>query len=411
MASPLPISQNPPTAVQWTLFLVLFSLPFEGIDLGYLPGSLSIAKLFGVLLFIASLWYRNICLAKIPYPFFYFIVYLGIYILMGIFIQFYLFRIFISSIVTILQLFLLFLIFSNVFRQRTLARGGLLAFSLGSVLSAMSMLMGVTGVVVEEGENGRMSALGFNANEIAIILTIGIIILVGLALEREKDSPWRTLILVALTLPNFVGLLHTGSRAGVAALLIGLAFYPLPYHGSHKKLTTLIWGGLLVIGFSLIILNDPGIWERFENAFQQGDISRENIYSHAFDMVLEKPMMGWRPIEFSYELGNRLGHDRRDPHNLFLYLFLEVGIIGAVPFFLGLWLCVHSAWKARKGNWGMMPIALIMTLLVSNLSHSFLTKKSFWLVLGIAVASASVASRTRQKVAVNFKGNNLRSLQ
>lgn len=412
MASLLPLTHKIPLTVRGTFFLFLFSLPFEAIDLGFMSGSLSITKLFGVLFFGVSLWFRNICFARIPYHFFWFVAYLGIYIWMGVFVEAQPLRTFISSIITMSLLFVFFLILSNLFRYIALAREGLLAFSLGSVLSAMGLLLGLTGKVIEEGANVRMSALGFNANELALILVIGLIILVGLALEKGNYRPWTIPVFGALTVVNLMGILYTGSRSAIGALLIGLAFYPLPYRGSRRKLTTFIAGGLLLVGTVLIILGNPGALERFSVAIQKGDSSREYIYAHAINMFLEKPILGWGPIECFKELGSRVGTVRRDPHNIFLYLVLEVGIVGAFPFLFGLWLCGMTAWKARKGNWGMMPIALAIALFLSNLSHSFLTKKSFWLVLAIVVAMGMVAAvnENRQRLALNAKGSNLRSV-
>ena len=53
----------------------------------------------------------------------------------------------------------------------------------------------------------------------------------------------------------------------------------------------------------------------------------------------------------------------RDAHNLLLHLLLEGGIVGTLPFLVGLWLCGQSAWKARSKPLGLLPLALFCAML------------------------------------------------
>jgi O-antigen ligase len=80
---------------------------------------------------------------------------------------------------------------------------------------------------------------------------------------------------------------------------------------------------------------------------------------------------------------------------LFFHLLLEVGVLGAVPFVIGLALCVASAWKARAGTFGNLPFALLMTTLSANLTQTYLTRKPQWLILALAVAAVAAARQTK----------------
>ena len=99
------------------------------------------------------------------------------------------------------------------------------------------------------------------------------------------------------------------------------------------------------------------------------------------------------------ELGRRQGiiFGQKDAHNLFTHLLMEVGLVGAGPFMIGLWLCARGAWRARQGSLGLLPFALLVTALASNLTGTDLALKQFWLVLAITVSAGAVAS-TRQRV-------------
>ena len=116
---------------------------------------------------------------------------------------------------------------------------------------------------------------------------------------------------------------------------------------------------------------------------------REKIFPAAWGMFQEKPLFGWGPVRHYYELGSRLGQPTRDPHNLYLWLLVETGLLGAIPFFAGLWLCWHAAWKARHSIQGVVPVAMMLCLLVNNAKGTGLTDKLSWIILAYALASSS----------------------
>src|SRR5262249_50542735 len=70
------------------------------------------------------------------------------------------------------------------------------------------------------------------------------------------------------------------------------------------------------------------------------------------------------------------------------------GLLGAVPFFAGLWLCWHAAWKARHSIQGVVPVALLLCFLTITAKGTWLTDKLFWVVLAYALASSSPVSRS-----------------
>ena len=120
--------------------------------------------------------------------------------------------------------------------------------------------------------------------------------------------------------------------------------------------------------------------------------ARELIFPAAWQMFREKPLVGWGPYVNTGELGDRLrlpGYVRMDPHNLVLYVLTATGIFGAIPFFVGTGLCVRAAWKARGGAHGVLPFAMIVTVLAADMSVSGLHWKQHWLILAYALASGS----------------------
>ncbi len=117
-------------------------------------------------------------------------------------------------------------------------------------------------------------------------------------------------------------------------------------------------------------------------------------------MISEKPLLGWRPVVLWYELGTRTRSPFivRDAHNLFLHLLLEVGLLGAMPFLIGLGLCVRAAWTARVRSLGLFPLVWLITMIAANMSDTMLSTKSLWLVLILSLAlGASTVKQYKRK--------------
>ena len=70
-----------------------------------------------------------------------------------------------------------------------------------------------------------------------------------------------------------------------------------------------------------------------------------------------------------------------------------LGLAGAVPFLIGLGICVVGAWRGRTSPYGIVPFALIALFLVANVSTNLVAYKPFWWVLALALASGSLTTR------------------
>src|SRR5262249_31701621 len=149
--------------------------------------------------------------------------------------------------------------------------------------------------------------------------------------------------------------------------------------GPKLKIAVIILVTLGALG--IVSYQVEGIRERWEYAIREGDTSgRDKIFEMAWGMVEERPLLGWGPVQHLYELGSRVGMDVRDPHNLCLWLLTEGGLVGTLPFFLGVGLCLQAAWKALNGSEGALPLALLISLLVGGMSGTDFLRKFFWVV-------------------------------
>jgi O-antigen ligase len=206
---------------------------------------------------------------------------------------------------------------------------------------------------------------------------------------------------MAMSLFPLTAMVYTGSRGGIVAFLTGVALYALPYCRSKRKMTAILGVTIAVVGVVYIVVNDQSTLSRLESSYNTGDTAgRDKIFAASIEMISEKPLLGWRPVVWAYELGPRegRGYKARDAHNLFLHLLLEVGLLGAAPFLIGLGLCVRAAWTARVHSQGLLPLVWLATMIVASMSGSSVYYKSLWLVLMLNLASgASTVKQYKRK--------------
>jgi O-antigen ligase len=153
-------------------------------------------------------------------------------------------------------------------------------------------------------------------------------------------------------------------------------------------------GALALLAVSLLAVsaaNLPVMRNRLLDSAATGNLAgREHLYPALWTMFLEKPVMGWGPINNTHELAARVGErtrGKRSTHNLLLELLTAGGLVIALPFLAGAWLCVRNAWRARSGEHGVLPLALLCSLFLSNMSGDWGGSKLLWLVLAYALAS------------------------
>jgi O-antigen ligase len=206
---------------------------------------------------------------------------------------------------------------------------------------------------------------------------------------------------MAMSLLPLTAMVYTGSRGGMTAFVTGVVLYALPYRASKRKMTAILGVAIAVVGIIYAVVGNESTLSRWKRTYETGNMAgREAIFAAAVDMIIEKPLLGWGPIAFEYELGPRVGQPYRDAHNLYLHLLMEGGLFGAMPFLIGLSLCVRAAWTARVCSLGLLPLVWLVTMLVANMSGTWLTAKLLWFVLIVSLASG--VSTAKQ-----YKGKNL----
>lgn len=408
-------AKSVPRAVRILFALFAFTLPFEAMQLGSMTGMVSLPKLAGLLFFIGYLLYYNglfssRSLPPIPAAMWWFVAFLAVDAVNGIVFgpSEYL-RDLIGAMFQLTQLIVLCWIGSDLLKDDKTSRTVLLAYTAAACLFAAGVVFKVPGFYVELAE-GRESGMGQDPNAVAGNSATAIVIILGFVLYTSQRRLW----LMLASVPLFGALVFSGSRGEVLAFVVGSAIYLLPYRRSKRVLAAVLLATLAIAAVIYFIAQNSDFLERWEKTYYEGDLAgREDIFPAAGEMIRERPIVGWQSVNWVYELGRRVGGvwtwRGRDAHNLYLAVLLETGLLGAVPFFIGLWWCTRAAWRARHGPLGLMPLGLLFTLLVGGMSLTPLYSKVPWLILALTLAGRTPThNRTGKRLSPGLTKQGLR---
>jgi O-antigen ligase len=384
--------------LQGGLYLLVASIPFEYPERS-IP--LEIPTLTAAIFLLGTLLHPRRCYGRLPAPALWFGTYLFAFLLSvamsGEHVPEAL-----AEFVIVLQGVLVFVAAGNLMQDEKVASRALTTLVGACAIRASLPFLGLgktSDAVWTGGE--RISALGQNANSAAMILAAGLVTLIGLTLLRRKSAAGLVLAgLLAILLG--LAILETGSRGGFAALLGGVLVFALAADTWRQRLRNGVIALLAVTLLILATLRLPVMKNRLADSLTTGNMAgREQLYPALWTMFLERPVFGWGPITNTSELAIRIGERERSnraAHNLALELLTAGGLVGALPFFFGVWLSVRNAWRARMGRHGVLPLALLGTLFITNMSGDWIASKLLWLVLAYAFVSVRWTATARQRV-------------
>jgi O-antigen ligase len=388
--------------VRWGFYGFVFSIPFEYPD-RTIP--VEVHTITGAVFLMIAFLQPSICFRRPPAVFWLFLVYVFIWTILGLLMGVKYPSEFVTMFLIYIEGILLFWTAYNLMLNGDIAKNTLLTFAISCALMAALLRTGyfesIVGSAGRYSGSGRLTAMGQDPNILAGNLALGILTLIGLTYGVSKQIiNLRAFYLILIPLMG-ICLAYTGSRGGVTALAVGLLVFTLKRGNMSSRVKSLTGVLLLFLFFLWANYHAGGIWNRYLETLEDGNMAaREEIYPQAWNMFLEKPLVGWGPINNKYKLAVRTAEEGRespirDTHNLWLELLTATGVLGALPFLLGIWLCLRAGWKARASTYGIMPLALMITVLMLNMSVNWIQSKQDWLVFAFALASSRAVMRAR----------------
>jgi O-antigen ligase len=285
------------------------------------------------------------------------------------------------------QAVVLYLILQELLRDPRLYRKLVVALFLCTLLMSAASFTGWSAVSVVK-ESGRAGVLGLNLNAQSFLYAMSIIGAVTYLLEGTPGLRMhRAWLLVAIGLMA-TSLVRTGSRGGAVALVVGLAVATTLNAARRRLPRYVVLFAPLTIGLLAVpFLGGTVLKERFEATVERGDTGlRRELAQGGIEIFSQSPLAG-RGATYVFELGDRVlagGPRQIAAHNAYLQILLSFGLLGAVPWFVGLGLTMKRAWAARRYPWGAVMTALMVSSLafgsIGNLGYN----KFFWVLLALA---------------------------
>jgi O-antigen ligase len=278
----------------------------------------------------------------------------------------------------------------------------LIGFAIGATIFAL-MNLGSWAFALARHEpihsGDAPEALYTSPNAVAMFLEPPLAIAAGFALYAEDRRNRRVAIVCLLFL--LAALVFTLSRAGLLTLsvLALVAVITMP----NRRVKAVLLGGALVGGFAVAQI--PIVHERLArqldpnynfNTFE----GRLQIWSDTLHMLRDHPLLGaglraYTQVMAPYVTGNRI--PELYPHNVFLAMWSELGLLGLVAFVVLLGMLLWRGWQGfytahgftRPLLWGTS--AAFTAIAVHGLFDTPYYKNDlsveFWIVAALQVAA------------------------
>jgi O-antigen ligase len=382
------VTVNP--VLRAAMYVFVMSIPFEIPNRSIIP--IEVPTITGALFLAATVLNPSAAYRRVPRPLPWLAAYLWIFLVIWAFLANEHFaetlRLFGNMVLLILLLWVMY----NLLADARVLRGALLAIVVSCSARALMQWFGIAATAHEVWTGGeRVTVLGQNANLSALILSSGLVTVLGLQGTRARWLPRFELLAWPLAALIAVAIIQTGSRGGLVCAGAGVLVFFFRGGTVLRRLRNTF------VGMAAVALLG---WGALQSQVMRGRLAgdgsvhmlagREQIYPALVQMFSERPLLGWGPVDNQYEIARRIQERHkvsRDAHNLVGELLTATGLVGAVPFLIALAMCIRAAWRARAGLLGALPLAFLTTVLVGTLSGTWIASKVLWLAMTLALAA------------------------
>jgi O-antigen ligase len=289
------------------------------------------------------------------------------------------------------QIFLLLLIFWDLFQEQEKLRAGLQAYVLGAYVLVVSTIYNYLAGNVAVQYEGRYSATGVNANDVALILILGMPIGLPIAMELLFSIP-RNINGYLQKAVNFIyiplsifAIILTGSRTSIIAV-IPFTIFMIGTQRIKMERKILISIALVVSILIFLPLVPQAVIHRIGTVGQSiaaADMGgRVTMWRKSIEVLAQHPVLGVGGGAVDRMIGGAV-------HNTFLSVAAETGIVGLLLFLSILGLVIYEAFKLPR-KISTLWLAIFMTWLIGIVSLSWEFRKVTWILLSFMIIESSL---------------------
>lgn len=351
-----------------TIFLGIF-LILVPLDSFQIFGTISILRIFAIIPIVLSIFYaKDFKINKNLIYLFVFVFYVLVQILYTINVSDTISR----FIMFAMYFLLIFFCTSIEYNEREIKFLNRM-FAYSSIIASISILF--WGFFEEERLTIHINSnTREDENQFCGYFLVGTVFFIKNIVEKRRI--FISSICVVLFL--FIALL-TGSRGGILAIALAVITYLLFYSKSDKNKLKKLFIGLITGILLLILISNllkflsPEIAQRFtlKNVQESGGTGRTDIWKYYLNVFDESPAL--RKI-FGYGSGTVLNLYEKVPHNNWIQLLIENGIVGEIIFVL----LIISFLKTAYKNNNIYLFSVLIGYIGLTISLSLFSYKPLW---------------------------------
>jgi len=213
-------------------------------------------------------------------------------------------------------------------------------------------------------------------------------------LFRVKLSLFNRNILLVFILTFLFSLFTEGGKAGQLVFIISIILFFI-FHFKDKR-TLMFFSVLSIFIFSVVIYHSsPIVKKRFTNeikSIRSAEPSfRNNLFIYSVDLIQENPIIGYGSGSFTdvFKEVNKstkrtVDYSHKTPHNNYLYIWFELGIIGLIVFMFIFYFQIKELLQKKDALFRVLfPLMYLIIMLADSyfFSHNTLIMYLFLSVI------------------------------
>ena len=257
-----------------------------------------------------------------------------------------------------------------------------------TIAGAAAVLAATVNFFLSKPEDGRLNGLGQLDTHVVAALVYGVVLLfVVRTLRASPYLPYRALgLMTALVVGCAVFL--SDSRNAWVSVSFGLLVYLLSFYcNDRRQFVVTVASVVLLAGVSLLVLVSDATYSQL--LLPRGDSFRMAIWSVTIDQIFNDSVVLGRGIlsDDNVTVG---GLEFQHPHNLYLALLFQGGLVAVMLFSMVVFKALQLAFRFYEDEDAKFALGILTLALSSYLldGHELLDKVGdtwflFWLPIGI----------------------------
>lgn len=310
------------------------------------------------------------------------------------------------------QIYLLMLIYWDVFQKPEHLMAGLQAYVFGAYVLVVSTVYNYAAGNVAVQYEGRYSATGINAVDVALMLILGLPIGLPIAMQllfvarRNIRGTFLQLINLLYVPLSIFSIILTGSRTSLVAIVPFVIFIIVTRRIKIER-KIVVFAILLVSLLALIPFIPQSVLNRLGtigDSIGGADLGgRVNMWWKGIAVLNQHPFLGVGSGAVDHLIGGAI-------HNTFITVVAETGFIGFALFLFILGLVVYQVIRLPRKN-SELWLTIFMTWAIGVLSLSWEFRKVTWIMLSFMIIESSFSEREGEEEDVNFFEDTRQPLQ